>query len=446
MAQYDVIIIGGGISGLMAGYRLAENNKKVLLIEKGNHITKRKCPSKGKCIQCKSCAITQGLSGAGAFSDGKYIFSSSYGGQLGDYIGNGLTEQLAHEGYEILKQFGADSPIYQTDPMLQQLCLQNDLILVKGELVHFGTDNNLAIMTKFIEYLETKIEIHTNEEVLDFNYHSGGGVKTDKSLYSCDNIIVAVGRNGNEFIEKWCMTNNIETLNNQVDIGVRVEMPALIWKHFSDKIYEPKILYRTKQYGDNTRMFCFNSGSAHVVIENNDGIVTVNGHSNSGNIEDTGNCNFAVLSTIRFTDPFHSPVQYCKHIASLANMVSGGSVLVQRFVDLIDGRRTTEKRLAQSTVRPTLNAVAGDLSLVLPKRQLDNIIETLYQFDKIAKGCANQDTLLYGIECKYYSARPVMDENFQIKEHIYAIGDGAGITRGLGQAAAHGLYVGERII
>ncbi|WP_343281841.1 NAD(P)/FAD-dependent oxidoreductase, partial [Ligaoa zhengdingensis] len=260
---------------------------------------------------------------------------------------------------------------------------------------------------------------------------------------TADRVIFAVGRAGSRFFVKWCEKNHIPLQNNQVDVGVRVELPAIVWEDFSKKIYEPKIWYRSKGYGDTTRMFCFNEGG-QVVTENTDGVLTVNGHSYRDQARKTQNSNFALLSTIRFTQPFNNPIEYARHVASLANLISGGSVLVQRLGDLKLGRRTDEKRLKQSTVRPTLDAVPGDLSLCMPKRQLDNILETLEALDHIAPGTSNYDTLLYGIECKYYSARPEC-ENFQIVgcQEIYAIGDGAGFTRSLSQAAANGLYVAD---
>ena len=260
------------------------------------------------------------------------------------------------------------------------------------------------------------------------------------------NIIFAVGRVGSRFFAKWCSQNGIPLKNNQVDIGVRVELPSMVWDDFSHKIYEPKIWYRSKQYGDVTRMFCFNE-RGQVVMENTSGVLTVNGHAYVDEAKKSQNSNFALLSTIRFTEPFKEPIEYARSVAGLANLISGGSVLVQRLGDLMAGRRTDEKRLAQSTVRPTLNAVAGDLSLCLPKRQLDNIVETLAALDKIAPGTMNYDTLLYGVECKYYSARPdCTDFELDGCEKIYAVGDGTGFTRSLSQAAAHGLYVADKIL
>lgn len=234
--------------------------------------------------------------------------------------------------------------------------------------------------------------------------------------------------------------------NSQVDIGVRVELPALVWDHFSSKIYEPKIIYCSKRYGDKTRMFCFNERGS-VVMENTDGVLTVNGHSYRDKSRKTENSNFALLTTMKFTEPFQAPIEYARSVASLSNMLSGGSVLVQRLGDLEAGKRTNEKRLLASTTRPTLKAVPGDLSLCMPKRQLDDIIETLHALDKIAPGTANYNTLLYGIECKYYSARPrTVDFEIENCPGMYALGDGAGFTRSLSQAAAHGLYIADKIL
>ena len=231
-----------------------------------------------------------------------------------------------------------------------------------------------------------------------------------------------------------------------MDIGVRVELPYEVWKHFSSRIYEPKIINRSSHYADRTRMFCFNE-RGHVVTENSDGVLTVNGHSYKEEERKSANSNFALLCSTNFTEPFNEPVEYARDIAALANKISGGFVLVQRFGDLMAGKRTTEHRLRAGTVRPTLDAVPGDLSLCMPKRQLDNIVETIQKLDEIAPGTANYDTLLYGVECKYYSARPdVTDFELNDAKGIYALGDGAGFTRSLSQAAANGLIVADIIL
>lgn len=452
--HYDVAIIGGGIGGIMTAYRLMEKKPSlsVCILEKGNDILGRVCPIITKkvksCVKCTSCAIMEGMAGAGAFSDGKYVISTEYGGWLTEFMEPGTLIDYIEQADKIMMTYGATSERYQPSNELKRLCLQHDLHMSQAQLKHLGTDANFDTMRKLIDSLRDKVDIRPNTEVTDVDmdthgitFQNGGSEHT----LSADCIIFAVGRAGSSFFSKWCKQNGIPLTNNQVDIGVRVELPAMIWEDFSKKIYEPKIWYRSERYGDTTRMFCFNEGGL-VVTENTAGVLTVNGHAYKDKARKTQNSNFALLSTSRFTEPFREPIEYARHVASLANLISGGSVLVQRLGDLEHGRRTDEKRLAQSTTRPTLGAVAGDLSLCLPKRQLDNIVETLHALDKVAPGTANYDTLLYGIECKYYSARPE-SEDFMLAgtKDIYAVGDGAGFTRSLSQAAANGLYVADRI-
>ena len=453
--KYDVVIIGGGIGGIMSAYRLSEKNPslKICILEKGNELLKRVCPVVTKktaaCIKCKSCAIMEGMAGAGAFSDGKYVISTEYGGWLTEFMAAETVMDYIEQADAILMEHGATAERYQPNNDLKKLCLEHDLHMSQAQLKHLGTDSNFETMRKLIETLKERVEIFPNTAVLDVDrdshkvtYVSAGKEQT----MTGDIIVFAVGRAGSSFFSAWCRKNNIPLTNNQVDIGVRVELPSIMWEDFSKKIYEPKIWYRSKQYGDTTRMFCFNERGA-VVTENTNGVLTVNGHSYRDPSRKTENSNFALLSTIRFTEPFREPIEYARHVANLANLISGGSVMVQRLGDLEQGRRTDAKRLRQSTTRPTLSAVAGDLSLCMPKRQLDNIIETLHALNEIAPGTANYDTLLYGIECKYYSARPAAHD-FELADAkgIYAIGDGAGFTRSLSQAAANGLYVGDHIL
>lgn len=453
--KYDVAIIGGGIGGIMTAYRLIEKDPSlsVCILEKGRAITKRVCPivtkKVDKCIKCPSCAIMEGMAGAGAFSDGKYVISTEYGGWLTDFLKPETVIDYIEQADKILVSFGATEERYMPNDELKKICLQHDLHMSQAQLKHLGTDSNFETMKNLIESLDGKVDIYTGANVTDV-------IKEEKRIciqyegtehmMNADKIIFAIGRVGSRFFSKWCQNNNIPLENNQVDIGVRVEVPSMVWEDFSKKIYEPKIWYRSKKYGDVTRMFCFNE-KGNVVTEFTDGVLTVNGHSYRDLAKKTKNSNFALLSTIRFTEPFKEPITYARHVATLANLISGGSVLVQRLGDLEDGRRTTEKRLQSSSLQPTLNAVPGDLSLCLPKRQLDNIIETLHALDVIAPGTANYDTLLYGIECKYYSARPLC-EDFELSGYkdFFAIGDGAGFTRSLSQAAANGLYVADKII
>lgn len=454
-------IIGGGISGLMAAYRLVTENDsvKVVIYEKGLPLSERSCPiltkKVDKCIKCKHCAIMEGMAGAGAFSDGKYNITTEFGGWLQDFMDSDKVLEYEELADSILVKFGATTDRYLPSSELKKLCLKHDLHMSQSQCKHLGTDANYDTMLKLIGSLEgcDRVEIKTNSTVTYvgeqqnlkvITYTSNDVTKSEL----VDVVIFAVGRVGSGFFSDWCKENNVPLTNNQVDIGVRVELPAVIWEDFEKKIYEPKVHYVSKKYGDDTRMFCFN-GRGEVVTENTNGVLTVNGHAYKAEDKKTENTNFALLSTIKFTQPFNKPIEYARHVASMANMISGGSVLVQRLGDLEQGRRTDESRLKKSTVKPSLKgAVAGDLSLCLPKRQLDNIIETLHALDKIAPGTANYDTLLYGIECKYYSARPETDENFMLKgkQDIYAVGDGAGFTRSLAQASAQGLMVADFLL
>ena len=457
LSNYDVVVIGGGIGGIMTAYRLCQldENIKIILIEKGNDLSERKCPlivnnkGKGGCLKCANCAIMSGMAGAGAFSDGKYIIGTEYGGWLTDYLDENVVYSYIKQADDILVKFGATTKVFHPNDELKKECLKHDLHLKQTDLKHLGTDENYFTMLKLIEFLKTRITILTRAKVIDVNK------STNTVLFTYQNtevsvkgkhIVFAVGRAGSQDFRIWCDKNGVDCNNNQVDLGVRVELPSIIWENFSKQIYEPKIWYRTKSYGDVVRMFCFNE-RGHVVMENTDSVLTINGHSYAQEDKKTKNSNFALLSTSTFTQPFKEPIEYARYVASLANKISGGSVLVQRFGDLVQGRRTTYERLSQSTTKPTLEAVPGDLALCMPKRQLDNIVETIFALDKIAPGTANTDTLLYGIECKYYATRPET-QDFEIVgcNNIYAIGDGAGFTRSLSHAAAHGLYIADKII
>jgi uncharacterized FAD-dependent dehydrogenase len=452
--NYDIAIIGGGIGGLMCAYRILEKkpSASVIIIEKGMPLKNRSCPILAKkasaCVKCKTCAIMEGIAGAGAFSDGKYIISTEYGGWLPDFLEPETVMDYIEQADRILVSFGATTQRFLPDNELKKLCLRHDLHMQQATVKHLGTDANFDTMVRMAEKIGDVCEIRTQTMVTDVDAQAHKLVLNshgEQQEITADRIIFAVGRAGSGFFTDWCKKNQISMTNNQVDIGVRVELPAILWDDFSKKIYEPKIWYRSHGYGDTTRMFCFNERGS-VVTENTNGVLTVNGHAYKDPAKGTQNSNFALLSTIRFTSPFHEPIEYARQVASLANMISGGSVLVQRLGDLELGRRTDEKRLRACTTRPTMSAVPGDLSLCMPKRQLDNIIETLHALDKVSPGTANSDTLLYGVECKYYSARPET-EDFELAgcKGIYAIGDGAGFTRSLSQASAHGLYLADKL-
>ncbi|MBO7155822.1 MAG: FAD-dependent oxidoreductase [Clostridia bacterium] len=450
--NYDVVIVGGGIGGLMTAYRIVKKDPtlSVCVIDRGRALNKRVCPvathKTASCIKCKQCAIMEGIGGAGAFSDGKFNITTEYGGWLQDYIGEKVTLDYINQVSDILDEFGATEKAYAPSDEIKLECLKHDLYLLQATVKHLGTDGNLKVMSNLMSFLEKHVTVLTETAVVDVKMNDNTVITDAGDIIGYKNLVLAIGRSGSEWFGKWCRNNGVEVVNNQVDLGVRVELPRIIWEGISEKIYEPKIFYRTKDHGDCTRTFCFNSGG-EVVIENNDGLLTVNGHANANPELKTKNSNFSILSTTRFTQPFNEPIAYAKHICKLANMIAGGGVIVQRFGDLVNGKRTNEHRLGQSRVRPTLNAVAGDLSLCIPKRQLDNIIETIYALDKIAPGTANYDTLLYGVEAKFYSIKPKFNDNdFRIAENIYTIGDGAGITRGLAQAGANGLYVADHML
>lgn len=454
MEKYDVTIIGGGIGGLMAAYRLRRNNPglKVAITERGNTIDRRYCPA-GKehtCIHCKICSITSGFAGAGAFSDGKFNLGTAYGGTLGEELGDDTANLYINEVDKILNRYCTSGipETYRSNDFLRLKCLQNNLRLLDMNVKHLGTDNNFKTMRNLIAALEeAEVSLLEGRDCTDVSPAEGGYriSYADGSVVESTKVIIATGRSGAAFVTNFCNRQGVKMKSNSVDIGVRVEMKDIIWREFSDRIYEPKILYKTKTFEDRCRMFCFNKGGL-VSAENNRGIITANGHAFAEADKKTDNCNFAILSSIRFTDPFDQPTEYAESISRLANMIGNGNVLVQRFGDLIRGRRTNDHRLGQNSVTPTLKATAGDISLVLPHRTLTNIVETIYALDKVAPGTANDDTLLYGCESKYYSIRPVFkNRDFELIDGVYIIGDGSGICRGLSQSGAMGIYVADCI-
>ena len=456
--RYDVAIIGCGEAGIYAGYELMRRNPelKVGVLEQGRDIYSRSCPIvAGKvkdCIQCKVCDTMCGFGGAGAFSDGKFNFTTAFGGWLTDFMPAQEVMDLIGYVDSINVAHGATEELYSTDTpaarALEKKALEFDLHLLQAKVKHLGTEKNLVILQNIYEDLKQGIEfrfhtavqaIHTADQGYRLTLSGGGEL-------SCDWLIAAPGRSGAEWFANQCKDLGIALINNQVDIGVRVELPARVFEHITDVVYESKLVYRTKQYGDQVRTFCMNP-YGHVVAENVEGINTVNGHSYADPALRSENTNFALLVSNRFTKPFNEPYRYGKHVASLSNMLAGG-VLVQRFGDLVGGRRTNEHRMSKSFVRPTLTAaVPGDLSLTLPKRQLDNIIEMIYQLDKIAPGTANYDTLLYGAEVKFYSARLQLSSELETAlPGFFAAGDGAGVTRGLAQAGASGVQAARAVV
>ncbi len=450
MAKYDVAVIGAGTAGIYAAYELIKLKPElnIVVLESGRDIYSRGCPIvAGKvktCIGCKPCAIMSGFGGAGAFSDGKYNFTTEFGGWLGDYIGKQELMQLIDYVDDVNVSFGATTEVFSTDTpearALETKALGFDLHLLQAKCKHLGTERNRQILANIYEFLRNKVEFRFLTPVESIDVADGGYLLTLKNGgdVQCKVCIAAPGRSGCAWFTGIAKHLGLPTVNNQVDLGVRVELPAKVFEHITDVVYESKLIYRSNLYGDNVRTFCMNP-HGQVVAENVDGLITVNGHSYADPALQSENTNFALLVSNRFTEPFNSPNDYGHHIASLSNMLGGG-VLVQRFGDLVRGMRTNEHRLSHSTTRPTLAATPGDLSLVLPKRHMDNIIDMIYALDKLAPGTANYDTLLYGVEVKFYSARVELDDKLETRlPGLYAIGDGAGITRGLAQAGASGI-------
>lgn len=451
MTNYDVIIIGAGPGGIFAALKLITNsNLKIAIFDKGKSIEKRKCPINKEhpnCLHCSSCSIMSGFGGAGGFSDGKYNITTEFGGTLGEVIGDDLAFSYMEEAIDINNLFlDKETNYYHTDEELSKLCLINKMRLLNSKVYHFGTDGNYTILQKMYDFLKGKVDFYFETEVLTINKTSEDFyISTEKDTYISKYCIVATGRSGSKWTEELCNKFAISTKSNTVDIGVRVELPAKVFENITDKVYESKIVYRTETYQDKVRTFCMNP-NGEVVTENTNGIITVNGHSYEGSNEKTENTNFALLVNKGFTEPFNDSNAYIESIAKLSNMLGGG-VIVQRFGDLIRGQRSTSKRIAEGFTRPTLQATPGDLSLVLPKRILDDIIEMIYALDKVAPGTANDDTLLYGVEVKFYNMKVEVNNNLETKiDNLYIIGDCSGITHSLSQASASGLCVADNIL
>ncbi len=451
--KYDVMIIGAGPGGIFSAYELTRHSPdcKVAVFEAGHELSKRRCPIDGdkikSCIRCKSCSIMSGFGGAGAFSDGKYNITNDFGGTLYEYVGKQKALELMHYVDEINLRYGGEgTKLYSTaGSQFKKLCMQNDLHLLDASVRHLGTDINYVVLENMYNELKDKVDFYFDTPVKRVEKAENGyRAICENGVYEGDYCIVSVGRSGSKWMQQVCDELKIETKSNRVDIGVRVEIPAEIFSHITNELYESKIVYRTAQYGDRVRTFCMNPKGA-VVSENTNGIVTVNGHSYEDPAKQTNNTNFALLVAKHFSEPFRDSNGYGESIARLSNMLGGG-IIVQRFGDLIRGKRSTPSRIAESFTVPTLNATPGDLSLVLPKRLLDGIIEMIYALDKIAPGTANDDTLLYGVEVKFYNMEVSVDENLESRyKGLYIIGDGSGITHSLSHASASGVHVARNI-
>ena len=455
LMNYDVIIIGAGPGGIFSAFELVKQKPelKVAVFEAGHSLEKRRCPIDGvkvkSCIGCKTCSIMSGFGGAGAFSDGKYNITNDFGGTLYKYIGKKNALDLMRYVDEINMAYGGEgTKLYSTaGTKFKKLCIQNDLHLLDASVRHLGTDINYVVLENLYNFLKEKVEFFFDtpvEHVLAIE--NGYEIKTADESFFCKDCVISVGRSGSKWMEKVCGEMGIPTKSNRVDIGVRVELPAEVFSHLTDELYESKIVYRTKEYGDLVRTFCMNPKGA-VVNENTNGIITVNGHSYEDPAKQTENTNFALLVAKHFSEPFKDSNGYGESIARLSNMLGGG-VIVQRFGDLIRGRRSTQDRIDGAFITPTLNATPGDLSLVLPKRILDGIVEMIYALDKVAPGTANDDTLLYGVEVKFYNMEVEVNENLMSKKYegLYIIGDGSGITHSLSHASASGVLVAREIV
>ncbi len=451
--NYDIIIVGAGPGGIFAAYELMTRNEhlRVGVFEAGHALNKRKCPIDGdkvkSCIRCKSCSIMSGFGGAGAFSDGKYNITNDFGGTLYEYIGRKQAIDLMQYVDHINMTHGGEgTKMYSTaGTKLKTECMKNKLTLLDASVRHLGTDINYVVLENLYDELKNKVDFHFDTPVTTIEVIDGGyRVVCADASYDCEKCIISVGRSGSKWMERVCRELDIPTLSNRVDIGVRVELPAAIFAHLTDELYESKIVYRTEKFEDRVRTFCMNPNGI-VVNENTNGIVTVNGHSYEDSAKKTENTNFALLVSKHFSEPFKDSNEYGESIARLSNMLGGG-VIVQRFGDLMRGRRSTEKRIEEGLVTPTLSATPGDLSLVLPKRILDGIIEMILALDKVAQGTANEDTLLYGVEVKFYNMEVEIDEHLETKlKGLYIIGDGSGVTHSLSHASASGVYVARQL-
>lgn len=456
MDNYDVIIVGGGPAGIFTAIELlkGKENLKILLLEKGRSILNRRCPiaeKKVRCQHCNPCAIVSGWGGAGAFSDGKLTLTADFGGVLDEYIKK--EELLKYIDYidSVYVNFGGSMDVHGgMTPEVESIMRKSaaaDLKFIPARIRHLGTDNCFNILKNMEEYLQKRVDVKSLtmvKRIMVENNKAVGVETVSGEKYFSKFLVVCPGREGSDWFSEEVKRLDIEVTTNPVDIGVRVECPAIVMKDITDAVYESKLIYYTKSFDDRVRTFCMNP-YGEVVVENNDGIRTVNGHSYEN--KRTENTNFALLVSKNFTKPFNSPIAYGKYIASLANMLGDG-VIVQRLGDLLEGRRTTEERLLRGLVAPTLNdATPGDLSLVLPYRFLKDIIEMLEALDRIAPGIYSKHTLLYGVEVKFYSMRLKLSNNLETQvENFFAAGDGAGVTRGLAQASVSGVMIAREIL
>lgn len=463
--NYDVVIVGAGPAGIFTALELtkAKQDLRVLIVDKGMEIDKRKCPARmtGECVNCSPCAIVNGWSGAGAFSDGKLSLSQEVGGNISDYMSREEAEKLIKYADEIYLDFGAPEEVYglnerKVDDIMYEAS-KHDIQLIPCPVRHLGTEKAFDVLRAMYVHLmnHTKTEFRSLTTAVDVLVEEGRaiGLKLQERGREpvdvlADHIVIAPGRGGAEWLTHIARKLGIQSRNNEVDIGVRVEVPNSVMDHLTKYLYEAKLVYYSDTFENRVRTFCMNPGGVVSEEHYEGGIAVVNGHSYGDSDLKTGYTNFAMLVSTRFTEPFDQPIQYGKYIAQLGNMLTGGGIMVQRLGDLLKGRRTDRDRLRKSTTVPTLkSAVPGDLSFVLPQRHLTSIVEALKAFDKLAPGIYSRNTLLYGVEVKFYSSRIKVNEHFETNiRGLYTIGDGAGITRGLMQASVTGIVVARDVL
>lgn len=463
--RYDVVIVGAGPAGIFASLELTKQKPglNVLLVDQGRDLHNRTCPARitGKCVNCKPCAIISGWAGAGAFSDGKLSLSHEVGGNITDYMSDNEAQALIDYADGVYTHFGAPETVHgRNNPKVGEIAYEAsryNIHLVRCPVRHMGTEYSAITLQNMYDALAetpgfTFMELTTAKEILVEDGKATGVVlqntKGEQYTIHSPNVVVAPGRGGAEWLSQEAARLGIATRNNEVDIGVRVEVPNSIMDHLTQQLYEAKLVYYSDTFENRVRTFCMNPGGIVSEEHYEGGIAVVNGHSYHEPERRTQNTNFAILVSTRFTQPFNQPIRYGNYIAQLGNMLTGGGIMVQRLGDLLQGRRTDLSRLKKSTTIPTLNtAVPGDLSFVLPHRHLTSIIEGLRAFDKIAPGLYSKNTLLYGVEVKFYSSKLEVDKSFQTAiPGLYAIGDGAGITRGLMQASVTGIVVARDIV
>ncbi len=461
MTKYDVIIVGAGPSGIFCAYELIRQNPElhVLMLEKGRRIEQRECPKRKtkECVGCQPCSITTGFAGAGAFSDGKLSLSPDVGGNLPQILGYDEAVALIQESDEIYLKFGADKDVYGVGKEreireIRRKAINANLKLVECPIRHLGTEEGYKIYSRLQEHLlqqgiEMKFRTMVDNVLVEGGRAVGVVTKEGESFFAQE-IVCAIGREGADWFSHICKEHGVETKVGTVDIGVRVEVRDEVMEFLNQNLYEAKLVYHTPTFDDKVRTFCTNPSGEVATEYYENGLAVVNGHAYKSNDLKTNNTNFALLVSKNFTKPFKTPIAYGKQIAQLSNMLCDGKILVQTFGDFRRGRRTTEERLCRNNLIPTLkDAVPGDLSLVFPHRIMVDIEEMIFALDKVTPGIASDETLLYGVEVKFYSNKVVVDRAFKTNlPGLRAIGDGASVTRGLQQASANGLSVARSIL